>query len=65
MLKIFIQIFNKLLMIFLKYILKNKERVKVIKVVKNLFNINKDLNLKIIILINKLKIIYNKNMKLN
>jgi len=65
MLKIFIQIFNKLLMIFLKYILKNKERVKVIKVVKNLFNINKDQNLKIIILINKLKIIYNKNMKHN
>ena len=52
-------------MILLKYILKNQEIINVIKVVKNLFNIYKDLNLKIVILINKLKIIYNKNMKHN
>ena len=46
-------------MIFLKYILKNQEKIniiKVIKVVNNQFNIYKDLNL---------KIIYNKNMKHN
>ena len=71
MLKIFILIFNKLLMIFLKSILKNQEKINVIKVitvikvVRNQFNIYKDLNLKIIILINKHKIIYNKNTKHN